>query len=45
MRQHLENVQIKRMFIPGTHDSGSFIVFEALSAVNVVDRYVYTQVR
>lgn len=42
MKGLLENVQIKQMFIPGTHDSGAYVTDDKKQ--NLIDRYVYTQV-
>ncbi|XKL66067.1 hypothetical protein PGB90_009487 [Kerria lacca] len=43
MRSHLGNIQIKRIFIPGTHDSGSYSTTNEASSLNVVERFVFTQ--
>ena len=42
IRQHIENVPIKRIFIPGTHDAGAYVTE---SEPIIAERYVITQVR
>lgn len=44
IRQEIENLSLSELFIPGTHDSASYILSTSGYSENILQRYIYTQV-